>query len=394
MKRKNIYIVLLLTLWFGILQLYWANVVSIETSINDGDFIKSWWYNTLRERVLNINSAWDWKNIWIGKAPSSSYKLDVNWNVNSSWYCIDWDCKTSWAPNTPWTISWNNIYYTWGNVGIGTNDPTSNLHINWNMQIDNWSINLLRPETTGWWARGISYFNPSNLTTELAWFWLLGTWPEVNKIYMGFWDNPWWTTTWINILNNWNVGIGVANPSYKLDMIWVARINNWAAYDVWLQWWPDTTWWWRNLAILWVKSTDQLIINHANEYAWWTNIMSTVYGNAFVYNSDKKLKTNIKKLNNYFDILKIDPKRFDWKDKKNKKNPIGDIWVIAQDIEKYFPEFVEKDPEWIKSVNYPKLVVPLIWVVKDQQTQIKKQNKEIENLKNEINNIKKLLINK
>ncbi len=305
MKRKSIYIVLLLAMWLGVLQLYWANVVSIETSINDGDFIKSWWYNTLRERVLNINSAWDWKNIWIGKAPLSSYKLDVNWNVNSSWYCIDWDCKTSWAPNTPWTISWNNIYYTWGNVGIG-----------------------------------------------------------------------------------------VANPSYKLDMIWVARINHWADYDVWIQWWAATSWWWRNLAILWVKSSDQLVINHAWEYAWWTNIMSTVYGDAFVYNSDKKLKTNIKKLNNYFDILKIDPKRFDWKDKKNKKNPIGDIWVIAQDIEKYFPEFVEKDPEWIKSVNYPKLVVPLIWVVKDQQTQIKKQNKEIENLKNEINNIKKLLINK
>lgn len=366
MKRKSIYIVLLLAMWLGVLQLYWANVVSIETSINDGDFIKSWWYNTLRERVLNINSAWDWKNIWIGKAPLSSYKLDVNWNVNSSWYCIDWDCKTSWAPNTPWTISWNNIYYTWGNVGIGT-----------------------------------------------------------------------------------------SNPVAKLDIVWTTKIDQWWSYDVWIQWWNVTSWWWRNLAMLWVKSTDTLIINHGWEYAWWTNIMWwltvwaavppkealdvhwdiisnwantwkfhtpddwraslyfwrganwvisewpvefrdwwTIAAWAFIYNSDKRLKTNIKDLNDSNDILKISAKRFDWKDEKNKQVPKNDIWVIAQDVEKYFPEFVETNENWIKAVNYPKLVVPLIWVVKDQQTQIKKQNKEIENLKNEINNIKKLLINK
>ena len=69
----------------------------------------------------------------------------------------------------------------------------------------------------------------------------------------------------------------------------------------------------------------------------------TVQAWAFVYNSDKRLKTNIKDLNDSNDILKISAKRFDWKDEKNKKVPKNDIWVIAQDVEKYFPEFVETD---------------------------------------------------
>ena len=45
--------------------------------------------------------------------------------------CFGTDCKSSWAGagGSQWTTSGNNIYYNSGNVGIGTNNPGSLLHL-------------------------------------------------------------------------------------------------------------------------------------------------------------------------------------------------------------------------------------------------------------------------
>jgi hypothetical protein len=59
---------------------------------------------------------------------------------------------------------------------------------------------------------------------------------------------------------------------------------------------------------------------------------------------------------------------YHWKDpSKNQGEQIG---VIAQDVEKVFPQAVATEADGKKSVNYSALIGPLIEAVKEQQKEI------------------------
>jgi hypothetical protein len=80
--------------------------------------------------------------------------------------------------------------------------------------------------------------------------------------------------------------------------------------------------------------------------------------------SDINLKTNIKTIENPIEkIIQISGVTFNWK--KDARPSVG---VIAQEIEKVFPELVQgEDP---KTVNYNGLIGLLIECVKEQQVEI------------------------
>jgi hypothetical protein len=61
---------------------------------------------------------------------------------------------------------------------------------------------------------------------------------------------------------------------------------------------------------------------------------------------------------------------------ENKKQKIG---VLAQDIEKVFPELVSES-KGVKSVNYQGLVPVLINALKEQDSKMKEQESRIERL--------------
>ena len=62
--------------------------------------------------------------------------------------------------------------------------------------------------------------------------------------------------------------------------------------------------------------------------------------------------------------------------------------MIAQDIEKVFPEIVHTEEEsGKKSVNYSVLIAPLIQSIKQQQKYIEQQQKEINEMKIKIKNL-------
>ena len=107
---------------------------------------------------------------------------------------------------------------------------------------------------------------------------------------------------------------------------------------------------------------------------------ATLAGNLNI-NSDARLKANIVSLGSTLaKILQIDGKSYTMKKDESEKQKIG---LLAQDIEKVFPELVSES-HGIKSVNYQGLVPVLINALKEQQNEIeilKQQKSEIDELK-------------
>jgi hypothetical protein len=93
-------------------------------------------------------------------------------------------------------------------------------------------------------------------------------------------------------------------------------------------------------------------------------ITGIITANDFNSQSDRKLKTNIKTIENPIEkVLQISGVSFDWKE--TGRSTMG---VIAQEVELVLPELVsDTDP---KTVNYNGLIGLLIECVKDQQKQI------------------------
>ncbi len=106
---------------------------------------------------------------------------------------------------------------------------------------------------------------------------------------------------------------------------------------------------------------------------------ATLGGNLNI-NSDARLKSNIISLGSTLSkLLQIDGKSYTMKKDENKKQKIG---LLAQDIEKVFPELVSES-HGVKSVNYQGLVPVLINALKEQQAEIdrlKTQEERLERL--------------
>ena len=90
--------------------------------------------------------------------------------------------------------------------------------------------------------------------------------------------------------------------------------------------------------------------------------------------SDENLKDNIRTIEDPLaKVTEIRGVNFDWKE--NQKPSVG---VIAQEVEKVFPELVTSGEK--KSVNYNGLIGLLIEVVKEQQVQINSLNERLSRL--------------
>ena len=119
-----------------------------------------------------------------------------------------------------------------------------------------------------------------------------------------------------------------------------------------------------NVGIGKIPSSEKLEVN------------GNILANAFFYSSDIRLKTDIRPIPDPEKILQLKGVLF--KFKNDTKQSVG---LIAQDVEKVLPEIVSTDGKGMKSVDYGKLSVFLIEVLKQQQEKIKDLQDEIESLK-------------
>ena len=110
----------------------------------------------------------------------------------------------------------------------------------------------------------------------------------------------------------------------------------------------------------------------------------TVSGDVVV-SSDARLKANIVSLGaTLAKLLLIDGKSYTMK--KDGKQKIG---VLAQDIQKVFPELVSTDDRDMLAVNYQGLVPVLINALKEQDGKMKEQEERLERLEAIISNMDK-----
>jgi hypothetical protein len=114
-------------------------------------------------------------------------------------------------------------------------------------------------------------------------------------------------------------------------------------------------------------------------------INGAVTVNSLVSVSDERYKRNIQPLQLSLDkVTHLTGVSYEWKkeDYKGKGFREGrQIGLIAQDVEKVFPELVQTDDKGYKSVAYDKLVSVLIEAVKEQQREIQEKEAEIQSLK-------------
>jgi trimeric autotransporter adhesin len=148
-------------------------------------------------------------------------------------------------------------------------------------------------------------------------------------------------------------------------------------------------------------STDQLRfnayvgINSAPSSTYRLYVSGSVYSTVgFYYPSDIRLKKNIRSMDGDGVIDKVkDMKviKYNYTNEITKGDTLPDrkyIGVVAQDIEKSFPEAVRTDENGYKAVNLNALTAILLQAVKDQQKQIESAKQENQNLKAELDELK------
>ena len=90
------------------------------------------------------------------------------------------------------------------------------------------------------------------------------------------------------------------------------------------------------------------------------------------YSSDKRLKDNIKPIENALDkVNAISGVTFEWNEKSHKTTGRKDVGVVAQEVEEVFPEIVETRTNGFKAVDYQKLTAVLIESVKELTAKVK-----------------------
>jgi len=186
------------------------------------------------------------------------------------------------------------------------------------------------------------------------------------------------------------VGVGVDDPGAKLEVAGVMRILRDDDYDE-----PDDG---EGMEIYYDPIDRVGVIDVFDRPAGYRNfsfahgsvgigrktmderlhVSGKVQASDFVTKSDIRLKTNIVKLENVLEKLdQINGVSFDWNDVYKSLGNVEDvtqIGVIAQDVEKVFPELVTTRGEaGYKSVSYNQLTAVLLEAVKE----LKDQNEDL-----------------
>jgi len=257
-----------------------------------------------------------------------------------------------------------------GSLGIGTVSPSYPLHVIGNIYSSSGII-----ATTLWSSDAIRKINTNQILT--------------------FRNSA--GSAEVTLDGGGNLGIGTTIPSYKLDVNGDVINNGWYRSRGTSGWYNESYgggWYMQDAT--WIRSYNAKPVYMSagldtgaasgigcggglgGSYMLQVCGAAGVGANAFFYSSDRSLKTNITPLVGSLNkILHLQGVSFDWKGDGGES-----IGVIAQDVEKVYPELVNTDKKTgLKSVEYGNLVAPLIEAIKEQQKQIDELKAEVQSLK-------------
>ena len=234
-----------------------------------------------------------------------------------------------------------------GNVGIGTTNPTSALSIRTttgeafvSTRSASSAAGVYATSDSGPNTYNAFYSGGAATGSRLKYIGNLN-----GMIQFGRADDSWSSNDpQMVILNNGNVGVGLTNPGYKLDVLG----------DI--------------------------------------NASGSVRAAGVVLSSDRRFKRNIQVLDGALaKILRLRGVRYAWRTEEfparnfNSRDQLG---VIAQEVEEEFPELVDTAADGYKGVNYPALVAPLIESTKELYGICKESHDEVVRLKRELASVK------
>jgi len=125
--------------------------------------------------------------------------------------------------------------------------------------------------------------------------------------------------------------------------------------------------------------TNELITG--DFFAHTVDIRGNLHATGNVTTSDGRLKKDIQPLAHALDaILQLEGKTYRWKEDTTFANK-QDIGLVAQDVERIFPELVAENERGYKGIAYSKLTAVLIEAIKEQQNQITTLQQENQQLK-------------
>ncbi|MEI6487787.1 MAG: tail fiber domain-containing protein, partial [Bacteroidota bacterium] len=225
------------------------------------------------------------------------------------------------------------------NVGIGTSVPTKKLDIRGDVQVG---------DPTPWSSSSQNHFI---------------NFGDPNYVYIGETgaDDRMELKATQYYFSGGNIGLGTATPSSKLEVCGNTRI-----------------------------------IGTLNV----SGVVSSSTG--ITCSSDRRLKKNILPLTNVLnEVKKLQGVSYKWRKEEFPTRGFTDslqIGLIAQDVEKIFPQLVFTDSEGYKTVDYSRLTPLLIEAIKEQQKMIdelkninRTQNRKLERLNEQVTSIQKEL---
>jgi len=262
-------------------------------------------------------------NLRLGASGSNNHILDFGLSSTSTYSWLQARDRTAYGTFYNLALNPNG-----GQVGIGTTSPSSTLTVG-NADGTIGGEILLNP-TTNQFEGGQIIFKRSRTGSTVDWtIDQYGT-TSANarfRIFNGGSEN-----NGIAILENGFVGMGIANPTVKLQ------------------------------------------------------VNGDIIANSIAGSSDIRYKKNIRTIENALDKVKsLRGVYFNWDQNEFPDRQFGsnvEVGFIAQEVEKIIPEIVTKDKtkEEYRSVKYDKLVALLVEAIKEQQKQIDSLTIKVNNL--------------